>query len=70
MRIAIIGGGVSGLTVGYRLHEQFAVTLFEANDYVGGHTNTINIPTDNGDVAVDTGFIAFNDRTYPNLIAL
>ena len=70
MRIAIIGGGISGLTVGYRLHEQFDVTLFEANDYVGGHTNTINIPTDNGDVAVDTGFIVFNDRTYPNFIAL
>ena len=45
MRIAIIGGGVSGLTVGYRLHEQFDVTLFEANDYVGGHTNTIEVPT-------------------------
>ena len=51
MRIAIIGGGISGLTVGYRLHEQFDVTLFEANDYVGGHTNTINVSTDNGDIA-------------------
>ena len=70
MRIAIIGGGVSGLTVGYRLHEQFDVTLFEANDYVGGHTNTISVPTDNGNIAVDTGFIVFNDRTYPNFIAL
>ena len=70
MRIAIIGGGISGLTAGYRLHRQFDVTLFEANNYIGGHTNTINVPTDNGNVAVDTGFIVFNDRTYPNFIAL
>ena len=70
MRIAIIGGGISGLTVGYRLHKQFDVTLFEANDYLGGHTNTINVPTDQGSLAVDTGFIVFNDRTYPNFISL
>ena len=70
MQIAIIGGGISGLTAGYRLHEQFDVTLFETNSYIGGHTNTIEVQTDDGDVAVDTGFIVFNDRTYPNFIAL
>ena len=70
MRIAIIGGGISGLTAGYYLHKQFDITLFEANDYLGGHTNTIDIPTDQGSLAVDTGFIVFNDRTYPNFISL
>ena len=59
MRIAIIGGGVSGLTVGYRLHEQFDVTLFEANDYVGGHTNMISVPTDNGNHRGRYGFHCF-----------
>lgn len=70
MRIAIIGGGISGLTAGYHLHQQFDVTLFEAHDYLGGHTNTFDVPTDNGSVAVDTGFIVFNDRTYPNFILM
>jgi len=70
MRIAIIGGGISGLTAGYHLHQQFDVTLFEAHDYLGGHTNTFDVPTDNGSIAVDTGFIVFNDRTYPNFISM
>ena len=70
MRVAIIGGGVSGFVTGYRLHKQLDVTLFEANDYVGGHTNTIDIENDEGQFAIDTGFIVFNDRTYPNFIAL
>jgi len=70
MRVAIIGGGVSGLVTGYRLHKQHDVTLFEANDYVGGHTNTIDVENDEGQFAIDTGFIVFNDRTYPNFIAL
>ena len=46
MKIAIIGGGISGLTAGYRLHEHFDVTLFESNNYIGGHTNTIDLETD------------------------
>ena len=70
MRIAIIGGGISGLTAGYRLHEKFDVTLFEANNYLGGHTNTIDVQTDGVSIAVDTGFIVFNDRTYPNFMSL
>ncbi|MEL7498187.1 MAG: FAD-dependent oxidoreductase [Planctomycetota bacterium] len=70
MKIAIIGGGISGLTAGFRLHESHEVSLFEANNYIGGHTNTIDVPTPNGAVAVDTGFIVFNDRTYPNFIAM
>lgn len=70
MRVAIIGGGISGLVTGYRLYKNHDVTLFEANDYIGGHTNTIDVENDEGHFAVDTGFIVFNDRTYPNFIAL
>ena len=70
MRIAIIGAGISGLTAGYRLSGDHDVTLFEANDYIGGHTNTVDVSTANGVVAVDTGFIVFNDRTYPNFLAM
>ena len=46
MKIAIVGGGISGLVAGYMLHKQHAVTLFEANDYIGGHTNTIDVDLD------------------------
>ncbi len=70
MRIAIIGGGISGLVTGYRLYRDHELTLFEANDYVGGHTNTVDVETEEGHFAVDTGFIVFNDRTYPNFIEL
>lgn len=70
MKIAIVGGGISGMVSGYMLHKQHTVTLFEANDYIGGHTNTIDVDLDGSTYAVDTGFIVFNDRTYPNFIAL
>jgi predicted NAD/FAD-binding protein len=70
MRIAVVGGGISGLTVAYRLHEQHQVTLFEAADYLGGHTNTVDVDHDGDRFAVDTGFIVFNDRNYPQFTAL
>ncbi len=70
MRIAIIGGGISGLVAGYRLQEDHDVTLYEANDYIGGHTNTVDVDLGGRSIPVDTGFIVFNDRTYPNFIAL
>jgi uncharacterized protein len=66
MKIAIIGGGISGLTAAYCLQGQHDITLFEANDYVGGHTNTIDVELDGERHAVDTGFIVFNYQTYPN----
>lgn len=74
MKVAIVGSGISGLAVAHRLRGQAQVTLFEAGDYFGGHTHTVDItlPTAQGPVShgVDTGFLVFNERTYPQLIAL
>lgn len=70
MRIAIVGAGISGLLAAYRLHADHDVTLFEANDYPGGHTNTVEVELNGDRYAIDTGFIVFNDRTYPNFIQL
>lgn len=70
MRIAIIGSGISGLTAAWLLHEQHDVTVFEANDYIGGHTHTVDVELDGERHAIDTGFIVYNDRTYPNFIEL
>lgn len=69
-RIAVIGSGISGLTTSYLLQSQYDVTLFEAQDYLGGHTNTVDIELDNQVFPVNTGFIVFNDWTYPNFIRL
>ena len=70
MKIAIIGGGISGLTTAHLLCGEHEITLFEANDYPGGHTNTLDVLHDSTSYAVDTGFIVFNERTYPNFIKL
>ncbi|OBT15935.1 FAD-dependent oxidoreductase [Vibrio sp. UCD-FRSSP16_10] len=70
MKIAIIGTGISGLTCGYHLHKQHDVTLFEANSYIGGHTATVDVNVDGKPYTVDTGFIVYNDRTYPNFIQM
>ncbi len=70
MRLAIIGGGISGLYAARLLHEQHDVTVFEAGAYAGGHTNTVDVSIDGVEVAVDTGFIVHNDRNYPLFIAL
>jgi predicted NAD/FAD-binding protein len=65
-KIAIVGAGVSGLTAAHLLHRAHDVTVFEANRYAGGHTNTIRVDTAHETHHVDTGFIVFNDRNYPN----
>lgn len=70
MKIAIIGTGISGMVAAYLLNEEHDLTIFEANDYVGGHTNTVTVTTEDGTYAVDTGFIVFNERTYPHFTTL
>lgn len=74
MKVAIVGSGISGLAVAHQLRGQAAVTLFEAGDYFGGHTHTVDLtlPGPNGPLThgVDTGFLVFNERTYPQLIEL
>ena len=66
MRIAIIGGGVSGLVAAHLLHPSHEIVLYEAGSYAGGHTNTIRVENEHGTQDVDTGFIVMNDRNYPN----
>jgi predicted NAD/FAD-binding protein len=66
MNIAVVGAGVSGLVTALLLSEQHQVTVLEAEAYPGGHTNTVEVETERGRWAVDTGFIVFNDRNYPN----
>ena len=69
-RIAVVGAGISGLASAYLLSTHNQVTLFEAGSYPGGHTNTVEVKLESHTCPVDTGFLVFNDRTYPNLIAL
>lgn len=69
-KIAIIGSGISGLLSGYLLARRHDVTVFEAGNEIGGHTATKIVSTPEGNQAVDTGFIVFNDRTYPNFLKL
>jgi predicted NAD/FAD-binding protein len=71
MRIAIVGGGVSGIVAAHALQARHEITLFEANDYLGGHTNTIAVEREDGPpLAIDTGFIVLNDRNYPRFSEL
>ena len=70
MKIAIIGSGIAGNTIAHHLHKAHDITVFEANQHIGGHTHTHQIRHEGQDISVDTGFIVFNDRTYPNFIAL
>ena len=69
-KIAIIGSGISGLTAGFLLHRLHEITLFEAAPALGGHTATVEVTQNGRNYAVDTGFIVFNDRTYPNFLKL
>src|SRR4051812_34275091 len=66
MRVAIVGAGISGLTVAHLLHPRHEIAVFEAGAYVGGHTNTLRVDLPDETLHVDTGFIVHNDRNYPN----
>ncbi|MEO5894102.1 MAG: FAD-dependent oxidoreductase [Vicinamibacterales bacterium] len=68
--VAVVGAGISGLAAAALLSRKHHVHLFEQEQRLGGHTNTVLIPTPNGSVALDTGFLVHNDRTYPNLVRL
>lgn len=70
MKIAIVGTGIAGLTAARKLHADHDLTLFEAASHVGGHTHTVDVELEGRQWAIDTGFIVFNDWTYPNFIAL
>jgi uncharacterized protein len=70
VKIAIIGSGISGLTSAYLLQQQHDVTVFESAERIGGHTATVNVEESGKTRAIDTGFIVFNDWTYPNFIRL
>ena len=70
MKICIVGSGISGLSAALALSEKHEVFLFEKNNYFGGHSNTIQIKKDGNSFSVDTGFIVFNEKNYPNLTSL
>jgi hypothetical protein len=70
VKIAIVGGGIAGNVAAYHLHREHEITLFEAGNHVGGHAHTHQIEHEGRRIAVDTGFIVCNDRTYPNFLAL
>lgn len=70
MRIAIVGTGISGLVSAYLLRRGHEITVFEANDYVGGHTITTKVASRTGSLAVDAGFIVYNQANYPNFVKL
>jgi uncharacterized protein len=70
MKIAVIGSGISGLTSAFLLSKEHEVHVFEGASYIGGHTHTVSVNVDSGRYDIDTGFIVFNDWTYPNFIKL
>jgi uncharacterized protein len=69
-KLAIIGSGIAGMSAAYFLKDDFEVTVFEENDYIGGHTNTIDVHDGQQVCPLDTGFMVFNEKTYPNLLKL
>jgi predicted NAD/FAD-binding protein len=70
MRIAVVGTGIAGMVAAHVLSPENEVVVFEAGDYIGGHTNTVTVNGTRDPVAIDTGFIVFNHRTYPNFTRL
>jgi predicted NAD/FAD-binding protein len=69
-KVAVVGTGISGMVAARHLAREHEVTVFEAASWIGGHTNTIDVIEDGRKVPVDTGFIVYNERTYPNFVKL
>ncbi|MBE1206172.1 NAD(P)/FAD-dependent oxidoreductase [Aminobacter carboxidus] len=69
-RVAVVGSGIAGLSAAWLLSRRLSVTLYESEKRLGGHSNTVMVPTSHGSLPVDTGFIVYNERNYPNLVAL
>ncbi|MEI6170469.1 MAG: NAD(P)-binding protein, partial [Pseudomonadota bacterium] len=67
-KIAVIGSGISGITAAFELHKKYEVHIYEKNSYLGGHTHTHKINEDGKKYFIDSGFIVFNNKTYPNFI--
>ena len=68
--IAVIGSGIAGLSAAWLLGQRHDVTLYEKNERLGGHSNTVEVDYDGTRMAVDTGFIVYNERNYPNMTKL
>ena len=68
--IAVVGSGIAGLSAAWLLAQRHQVTLFEKEGWAGGHSNTVEVETEDGPIPVDTGFIVYNAPNYPNLVAL
>lgn len=69
-KVAIIGTGIAGMAASWLLHDKYDITVFEQNNYVGGHTNTYKVEENGRNIPIDTGFIVFNEQNYPNLLKL
>jgi uncharacterized protein len=69
-RIAVVGSGIAGLSAAWLLSRRHEVTLYEREDWLGGHAHTVDVETSRGKMAVDTGFIVYNEANYPNFTAL
>ena len=70
LNIAVIGTGIAGMSAAWLLNQRHNITVYEKNCRIGGHSNTVEVETEFGPVPVDTGFIVYNERNYPNLRSL
>ena len=70
LNIAVIGSGIAGMAAAWLLNQRHRITVYEQNDYIGGHSNTVDVPCAGHPTPVDTGFIVYNEQNYPNLTAL
>ena len=70
LKIAIVGTGIAGMSAAWLLNQAHSITVYEKNDRPGGHSNTIDVELSTGSIPIDTGFIVYNEISYPNLVAL